>query len=64
MIGKTNKTPQLNIYQVPLLQFINKGHELCQLAEKIDWDAMRVILLNVNVLTTVDHRYPSEKLWE
>ena len=38
MIGKTDKTPQLNIYEVPLVQFINKDHELCQLAEKINWD--------------------------
>ena len=40
MIGKTDKTPQLNIYQVPLIQFINKEHELCQLAERIDWDSL------------------------
>ena len=40
MIGKTDKTPQLNIYQVPLVQFINREHELCQLAERIDWDGL------------------------
>ena len=40
MIGKTDKTPQLSVYQVPLIQFINKGHELCQLAERIDWDGL------------------------
>jgi len=40
MLGKTDKTPQLNMYQVPLLQFINKEHELCQLAERIDWDEL------------------------
>jgi IS5 family transposase len=40
MIGKTNKTPQLNMYQVPLIQFINKEHELYQLAERIDWDGL------------------------
>jgi IS5 family transposase len=38
MIGKTDKTPQLNMYQVPLIQFIDKEHELYQLAERIDWD--------------------------
>ena len=38
MIGKTDKTPQLNMYQVPLLQFINKDHELYILAERINWD--------------------------
>jgi IS5 family transposase len=40
MIGKTDKTPQLNMYQVPLLQFIDLSHELCQIAEQIDWDAL------------------------
>jgi IS5 family transposase len=40
MKGKTDKTPQLNMYQVPLIQFINKEHELCQLAERIDWDGL------------------------
>ena len=38
MLGKTDKNPQLNVYQVPLIQFINKSHELCQAAEQIDWD--------------------------
>jgi IS5 family transposase len=40
MIGKTDKTPQMNMYQVPLIQFINKEHELYQLAERIDWDGL------------------------
>jgi IS5 family transposase len=40
MIGKTDKTPQLHMYQVPLIQFINKEHELYQLAERIDWDSL------------------------
>ena len=40
MLGKTDKTPQLNIYRVPLIQFINKEHELYQLAERIDWDEL------------------------
>jgi len=40
MLGKTDKTPQLNIYQVPLIQFIDTSHELCQLAEQIDWDEL------------------------
>ena len=37
MIGKTDKTPQLNMYQVPLIQSINKEHELYQLSERINW---------------------------
>ena len=44
MIGKTDKTPQLNMYQVPLLQFINKEHELFQLSERIDWDNLEADL--------------------
>ena len=26
------------MYQVPLIQFIDKSHELCLTAEQIDWD--------------------------
>jgi IS5 family transposase len=40
MLGKTDKTPQLNMYQVPLIQFIDKSHELCQAAEQIDWESL------------------------
>jgi IS5 family transposase len=40
MIGKIEKTPQLNMYQIPLVQFINKEHELCQLAKRINWDEL------------------------
>jgi IS5 family transposase len=28
------------MYQVPLVQFIDKEHELCQLTEKINWDEL------------------------
>ncbi len=40
MIGKTDKSPQLHMYQVPLIQFINEEHELYQLAERINWDEL------------------------
>ena len=40
MIGKTDKTPQLHMYQVPIIQFINKEHELYQLSERINWDEL------------------------
>ena len=40
MIGKTDKTPQSNMYQVPLIQYIDHSHELCQAAEQTDWDAL------------------------
>lgn len=38
MVGRIDKTPQLNIFKVPLLSFIREDHELCLLANKIDWD--------------------------
>lgn len=38
MVGKINKTPQLNIFEIPLKNFINLKHELCILASEIDWD--------------------------
>ncbi len=37
MIGKTDKTPQLNIFKIPLKEFINLKHELCILSKKINW---------------------------
>jgi IS5 family transposase len=40
MIGKKEKTPQLNMFQVPLKQFINESHGLVQLSKKIDWESI------------------------
>lgn len=40
MIGRIDKNPQLNIYQIPLVQFINQKHKLCVLTKKIDWDSI------------------------
>lgn len=40
MLGKTPKTPQLNIFEIPLRSFINIEHELCVLSSKIDWDEL------------------------
>lgn len=37
MIGKRNASPQLNIFKVPLVQFISKDHELYVLSNEIDW---------------------------
>lgn len=37
MVGKIDKTPQLNIFQTPLKQFIKDKHELVLLSRKIDW---------------------------
>jgi IS5 family transposase len=38
MVGKKEKHPQLNLFQIPIKQFINMDHELCILSAKIDWD--------------------------
>jgi transposase, IS5 family len=38
MLAKIDKTPQLNMYQVPLKQFIKEDHELVVLSGKIGWD--------------------------
>jgi IS5 family transposase len=38
MLGKSDKNPQLNLTQVPMVHFIDPGHELCRLAKKINWD--------------------------
>ena len=40
MIGKTDKSPQLDIFKVPLVQFIQEKHELCLLANEIDWGSV------------------------
>jgi IS5 family transposase len=38
MIGKIDKTPQLDIFRVPLKQRVRKDHSLLQLAATINWD--------------------------
>jgi transposase, IS5 family len=38
MLGKTEKNPQLNLTEVPLVHFISSDHELCILAKKINWN--------------------------
>lgn len=38
MIGKTDKQPQLNIFKIPMNQFIDPKHELVLLSKKIDWE--------------------------
>jgi IS5 family transposase len=40
MIGKQDKSPQLNIFDTPLERFINLDHELCVLSKKIDWNSI------------------------
>jgi transposase, IS5 family len=40
MLSKTEKNPQLNLLDVPLVHIINQEHELCQFAKKIDWEAL------------------------
>jgi len=40
MVGKIRSNPQLNIFETPLLSFINTRHELCVLASEIDWESV------------------------
>jgi len=40
MLGKLDKTPQLNIFETPIERFINLEHELVILSKKIDWDSI------------------------
>jgi IS5 family transposase len=37
MLGKTDKNPQLTLTEIPMVHFIDPGHELCRLAKKINW---------------------------
>jgi IS5 family transposase len=41
MIGKIEKNPQLEIFNVPLKHFIKENHELVLLAHKIDWEQLQ-----------------------
>jgi hypothetical protein len=38
MIGKSPHQGQKHLFLANLSEFINPGHELCLLAEKIDWE--------------------------
>jgi len=40
MVGKREKTPQLNMFQIPLKQFINESHELVGLSKRMDWESI------------------------
>jgi len=40
MVAKTERHPQLSIFRTPLKQFINLDHEICVLADRIDWESV------------------------
>jgi len=40
MVGKIDKTPQLEMFKVPLQHFIRQEHELVLLSKKIPWDKL------------------------
>jgi len=40
MLKKIARQPQLEMYKTVLASFINPQHELCLLAQKIDWDLL------------------------
>jgi len=37
MLGKSEIHPQLNLTGIPIIHYIDPGHELCKLAAKVDW---------------------------
>jgi len=62
MLGKTPKYHQVNVFQTPLKNFINMEHELVQLADAIDWDAVEVeFKLRVILPNWVVPAYPSAR---
>ncbi len=40
MIKKIDKTPQLEMFKIPLEHFIKENHQLVLLSRKIDWDGL------------------------
>jgi IS5 family transposase len=40
MIGKIEKNPQLEMFKIPLKQFIRENHELVLLSRRINWDSL------------------------
>jgi len=46
MIGKIDNTPQLEMFKIPLKQFIKEVHELVLLSKKIDWSQLESNLSN------------------
>ena len=40
MLKKTNKNPQLNVFQTPLKSFIDLSHEIVLLSNQVDWDQL------------------------
>jgi len=56
MVGKIAKNPQLEVFKIPLVQFIQESHELCVLANKIDWDSLEK---DLSVYYTLNNGRPS-----
>ena len=56
MVGKIDKNPQLEVFKIPLVQFIQEDHELCVLANKIDWDSLEE---DLSIYYTLDNGRPS-----
>lgn len=40
MIGKIDKTPQLDMFKIPLTHFIKEDHALVAMGKKINWDLL------------------------
>lgn len=44
MVQKIDKSPQLEMFKIPLKHFIQEGHKLVLLAKKIEWDRLETQL--------------------
>jgi len=40
MVAKIDKTPQLDMYKIPITQYIKENHDLVLLAHKVNWDKL------------------------
>lgn len=56
MIKKIDKTPQLEMFKIPLEHFIKESHQLVQLSKKIDWDDLED---NLSKYYCIDNGRPS-----
>lgn len=41
MVRKTDKNPQVNLFQPLIKDFIDNNHELIHLSHEIDWDTVQ-----------------------
>ncbi|MEM8908597.1 MAG: IS5/IS1182 family transposase, partial [Bacteroidota bacterium] len=40
MLGKLDRNPPLDLFKIPLVNFINQQHHIVQLAQQVEWELM------------------------